>query len=87
MLQANSVFNSRYNILNKIGSGSFGSIYFAFDTFTNQKVALKVESTKGLFPLVIYEANVTMLMHSLNITHTDNPSSTGFANIYDFGQC
>lgn len=86
MLQANSVFNSRYNIMNKIGSGSFGSIYFALDTFTNQKVALKVESTKGLFPLVIYEANVTMMMHNIDLALNKQNSTMGFANIYDFGQ-
>lgn len=67
MLQANSTFNNRYTILNKIGSGGFGSIYYAFDTVSQKKVALKVESTKGLFPLVVYEANVTLMMHDIDI--------------------
>ena len=45
-----------------------------------------MESTKGLFPLVIYEANVTMLMHNIDLVNDLQASTMGFANIYDFGQ-
>ena len=41
------VVNNRYIIGEKLGSGSFGTIYSAVDNQTNNKVALKLESSKS----------------------------------------
>lgn len=85
MLEVNSLFNNRYTILMKVASGSFGSIYYAHDTVSNQKVALKVEVQSDLFPLVIYEAAITLLMHQIDITSRYRSSAVGFANVYEIG--
>mgnify|MGYP000879144085 CR=1 FL=1 len=63
MIEPNEVINDRYVVCNKIGAGSFGSIYLAKDKQSNKKVAIKVEPSNSFFPLVIYEANVTLMMH------------------------
>ena len=63
MLEPNQIINERYKVYNKIGAGSFGSIYLVKDFLTNNRVAVKLESSSASFPLVIYEANVTLLMH------------------------
>jgi serine/threonine protein kinase len=38
-----SIINKKYRILNKIGDGSFGSIYKGINIRTNENVAIKVE--------------------------------------------
>ena len=62
MFKLNEVIDNQYIVDYKIGSGSFGSIFLAWDKVNKKKVALKVEPTNVSFPLVIYEANVTVLM-------------------------
>ena len=69
MIEANEVINHQYIVRNKIGAGSFGSIYLAMDQINNKKVAIKVEPTNSFFPLVIYEANVIMMMHEQGKLH------------------
>lgn len=86
MLDINSLFNNRYTILNKVASGSFGSIFYAHDTFTDNKVALKVEAHSDMFPLVIQEAVITLIMHDRDISSRYNTSAVGFANVYEIGQ-
>ena len=45
--QGPDILNSRYRILKKIGSGSFGRVFMAEDLQTNKKVAIK-QVTKSL---------------------------------------
>lgn len=86
MLQPNTILSNRFKIKNKIGSGSFGSIYIAKDKETKKKYAVKVEAKKSFFPLVIYEANITLLMHKRAVPGVlSNYLATGFAKVYDFG--
>ena len=82
MFKIDEVIDKQFVVRYKIGQGSFGSIYMAYDRVNKQKVALKVESKSASFPLVIYEANVTMMMHDVkpNISQ-----SNGFSHIYNYG--
>ena len=48
----------KYNILNKIDEGSFGSIYLAENIYTKEKVAIKVENRKQYKPLLEREAYI-----------------------------
>jgi len=60
-----------YSLGRKLGSGSFGDIYFAVDTQTGEEFAAKVESTKAKHPQLMYEAK--LLKHL--------QGATGIANI------
>lgn len=42
----------------KLGSGSFGDIYFAVNTQTGEELAVKLESTKSKHPMLMYEAKL-----------------------------
>jgi len=37
------IFNNKYIVKNKISSGSFGTVYLAFDKNTKEEVAIKLE--------------------------------------------
>mmetsp|Transcript_63408 Transcript_63408/g.200316 ORF Transcript_63408/g.200316 Transcript_63408/m.200316 type:complete len:450 (-) Transcript_63408:204-1553(-) len=47
-----------YCIGRKLGSGSFGDIYFAVNTQTGEELAVKLESTKSKHPMLMYEAKL-----------------------------
>mmetsp|Transcript_9386 Transcript_9386/g.24279 ORF Transcript_9386/g.24279 Transcript_9386/m.24279 type:complete len:435 (-) Transcript_9386:104-1408(-) len=47
-----------YSLRRKLGSGSFGEIYFAVNTQTGEELAVKVESTKTKHPMLMYEAKL-----------------------------
>ena len=57
-LPAGKVVSARFRIEKSIGSGSFGSLYAAFDGTTGKQVALKVEAVKADHPQLLYEARV-----------------------------
>ena len=50
--------NKKYLLLNKIGSGSFGSIYKGQNIRTKELVAIKVEPIENEFKLLKNEANI-----------------------------
>mmetsp|Transcript_75243 Transcript_75243/g.190271 ORF Transcript_75243/g.190271 Transcript_75243/m.190271 type:complete len:461 (-) Transcript_75243:162-1544(-) len=47
-----------YCLGRKLGSGSFGDIYFAVNTQTGEELAVKLESTKSKHPMLMYEAKL-----------------------------
>mmetsp|Transcript_70594 Transcript_70594/g.163170 ORF Transcript_70594/g.163170 Transcript_70594/m.163170 type:complete len:454 (-) Transcript_70594:85-1446(-) len=47
-----------YCLGRKLGSGSFGDIYFAVNTQTGEECAVKLESTKSKHPMLMYEAKL-----------------------------
>lgn len=47
-----------YCLGRKLGSGSFGDIYFAVNTLTGEELAVKLESTKSKHPMLMYEAKL-----------------------------
>jgi len=71
-----SIINSRYTIGTKIGSGSFGTIYNAFDNQTNKKVALKLESTKSDHQQLYHEKSIYRKLKGNN--------ENGIPEIYDY---
>ena len=56
----------KYVIIKKIGAGSFGTIYLAEHIDTKRLVAIKTEPVNAQYPMIIYEANVTLLLHNIN---------------------
>jgi casein kinase 1 len=61
------VIREKYKIINKIGAGSFGTIYKAENIATGQEVAIKAEFVNTTNPMVIFEANVTMLLYVIKV--------------------
>ena len=57
-LPSGKVVNARFRIDKSIGSGSFGSLYSAFDATTGKQVAIKVEAVNADHPQLLYEARV-----------------------------
>jgi len=47
-----------YRLGRRLGSGSFGDIYFAVNTQTGEEYAVKLESTKSKHPMLMYEAKL-----------------------------
>ena len=48
----------------KIGSGSFGDIYLGANLYTNEDVAIKLESVKTRHPQLNIESNIYRLVFS-----------------------
>ena len=53
-----TIVNSRYKLVKKIGSGSFGSVYKAIDIDKNKYVAVKVESKNSSKKRLAHEINI-----------------------------
>ena len=54
---------SRYKLVKKLGSGSFGDIYMGVNTFNeDEEVAIKMESTKARCPQLRYEYNLYRIL-------------------------
>ena len=53
-----NIINKKYIIINKIGSGSFGSIYKGQNIRTKELVAIKVEAIKDKLKLLKNESNI-----------------------------
>ncbi|XP_064074880.1 casein kinase I-like isoform X2 [Vanessa tameamea] len=67
--KAKLIINGRYEIIRKIGSGSFGDIFYAKDA-TEEEVAVKIESMKARHPQLLYESRVyKMLQGGIGIPH------------------
>eukprot|EP01062_Namystynia_karyoxenos_P017588 TRINITY_DN16485_c0_g2_i1.p1 TRINITY_DN16485_c0_g2~~TRINITY_DN16485_c0_g2_i1.p1 ORF type:complete len:443 (+),score=135.04 TRINITY_DN16485_c0_g2_i1:120-1448(+) len=54
--------NGRYRIGRKLGSGSFGDIYFGTDTVTSEPVAIKLENVRTRHPQLIFESRLYKLL-------------------------
>lgn len=63
-----SLINNKYTIIEKIGSGSFGSIYKGKNIRTHELVAIKVESIKTEYKLLKNESTIYQyLLHNIGI--------------------
>ncbi|EAX99205.1 CK1 family protein kinase [Trichomonas vaginalis G3] len=56
-----AIDSSHYELIKKIGGGSFGQIYIGEDTQTHKKVAVKLESKKTSVPQLCYESKLYVL--------------------------
>jgi len=63
--KSGDTLGSKYKIIKKIGSGSFGTIYLVEHITTKKLLAVKIEPTNVQYPLILYEANVTLLIHGI----------------------
>lgn len=60
-----NIINNKYKIINRIGSGSFGSIYKAQNIRTQEYVAIKVEPIKDNLKLLKNESNIYNYLNGL----------------------
>jgi serine/threonine protein kinase len=60
------IINNKYNIIEKIGSGSFGSIYKGQNIRTQEYVAIKVEPIKDGLKLLKNESNIYQYLNGCN---------------------
>jgi len=74
-LQSSVIYN-KYIVGEKLGSGSFGTIYLAIDNKTNKKVAIKVESSKGEHQQLSHEKSIYKKLQGSSIN--------GVPEIYDY---
>eukprot|EP01122_Echinamoeba_exundans_P000679 TRINITY_DN105_c1_g1_i1.p1 TRINITY_DN105_c1_g1~~TRINITY_DN105_c1_g1_i1.p1 ORF type:complete len:423 (+),score=74.57 TRINITY_DN105_c1_g1_i1:351-1619(+) len=52
----------KFKLLKKVGSGSFGDIYHGQHIYSNEDVAVKLESTKTKHPQLLYESKIYKLL-------------------------
>eukprot|EP00434_Breviolum_minutum_P035784 symbB.v1.2.031687.t1/scaffold3706.1/size51673/1 len=52
----------KYRLGRKIGSGSFGDIYIGTEVWTNNEVAIKLESIKSEHPQLLYESKLYKIL-------------------------
>lgn len=71
-----TIVNNKYTILDKIGSGSFGSIYKGQNIRTKEYVAIKVEPINTDLKLLKNESNIYQYLHGC----------TGIPNVKWFGK-
>jgi len=64
------VIATKYRLVRKIGSGSFGDIYLAINIATGEEVAVKLEPIKARHPQLLYESKLyKVLQGGLGIPH------------------
>ncbi|CAG2118947.1 unnamed protein product, partial [Medioppia subpectinata] len=56
------IVGSKYRLVRKIGSGSFGTIYLGINTTSGEEVAIKLERTKARHPQLLYESKLYRLL-------------------------
>ncbi|XP_048647722.1 casein kinase I-like [Marmota marmota marmota] len=60
--KAEVVVGGKYKLVQKIGYGTFGDIYLAFNINTGQEVAVKVESQKAKFSKLVIESQIYKIL-------------------------
>ncbi|KAM1618123.1 hypothetical protein ACFX1R_018315 [Malus domestica] len=65
----------RFQLVRKIGSGSFGQVYRGSNIQTNEEVAIKLESAKTRHPQLLYESKFYKILHG----------GPGVPNVRSFG--
>ncbi|XP_046281935.1 casein kinase I-like [Marmota monax] len=60
--KAEVVVGGKYKLVQKIGYGTFGDVYLAFNINTGQEVAVKVESQKAKFSKLVIESQIYKIL-------------------------
>jgi len=64
------VVGSKYRLMRKIGSGSFGDIYLGINITNGEEVAVKMESIRARHPQLLYESKLyKILQGGIGIPH------------------
>ncbi|XP_012786850.1 casein kinase I-like [Ochotona princeps] len=67
---AEFIVGGKYQLLRKIGSGSFGDIYLAMNITNGEEVAVKLESQKARHPQLLYESKLyKILLGGVGVPH------------------
>jgi len=53
---------SKYKLVRKIGSGSFGDIYLGMNILNGEEVAIKLESIRARHPQLLYESKLYRIL-------------------------
>ena len=61
-LRPEFIIGSKYRLMRKIGSGSFGDIFLGMNMSTGEEVAIKMESIKARHPQLLYESKLYKLL-------------------------
>ena len=73
------IIGQKYEVIKKIGAGSFGTIYLgkflklliivmtAEHIDTKEQYAIKAEPLESKYPMIIYEANICNIMQGINV--------------------
>lgn len=69
------LISDKYQITKKLGAGSFGEIYFAYDVETKEEFAVKLENSKTKLPQLLYEVKLYKIL----------AGGIGIPNIYWYG--
>nr|XP_051710573.1 casein kinase I-like [Oryctolagus cuniculus] len=68
--KAELIVGGKYQLVRKIGSGSFGDIYLAVNLTNSEEVAVKLESQKARHPQLLYESRLyKILQGGVGIPH------------------
>lgn len=60
------IYNNRFRVVNKIGSGSFGEVYLGIDSLTNNRVAIKLEPITTSDPRLRKEYEIYLCLRNTN---------------------
>lgn len=58
------IVGSKYRLVRKIGSGSFGDIYLGINIANGEEVAVKLESQRARHPQLLYESKVYKILQA-----------------------
>jgi hypothetical protein len=61
-----NIINKKYKLIEKIGSGSFGTIFKGINIRTNELVGIKVELIEDDLKLLKYESNIYKILYNVN---------------------
>jgi serine/threonine-protein kinase len=75
MLEAGTIFEGKYKILNSLGHGGFGTAYLAEDVQSNGKVVLKVPHLEQLGDPAVYERFRREVEIGKLLNHSDVPTA------------
>lgn len=54
--------STKYRLVKKIGSGSFGDVYLAVNVLSGEEVAVKMESQKTKHPQLLFESKLYRIL-------------------------
>ena len=69
--------NGRFEVLQRLDGGAFGDVYIGFDRELKRNVAVKIESSRGTMPRLVFEAKVYMAF--------EKDPAPGFPRMYYHG--